>query len=247
MHKQNCQLRSKRFQQIHPEYWYLVDLAEGQWRNSTGKNEDYIIPEVKVLLDIPSIEKSKLIWQTTRFLPEHCLYARFWNNKTFGDRAPGKSSLVHELRDAKWVPQENANSISFVRPCDASVEDLPKGFPYEPGQKWIEVIEFGKTLREQSREHVQRDQQAKELGFDSSEEAKKYAELRQLLQDEEENVDDVIFRYKSRSSENKPDFPTSPVKNSELRKKRVREQVSNASEKAYEERKRRERDTKKRD
>ena len=229
----------------HPEYWYLVGMAKGQWRYKTGKDEDYIIPEVKALLDVPSIKKSKLIWQTMRFLPEHCLYARFWNNKKFGDRAPGKSSLVHELRSAKWIPQENADSISFVRPCDASVENLPKGFPYESGRKWIEAIEFGKTLREQNKEHVQRDQQAKELGFDSSEEAKKYAELRQLLQDEEENVDDVIFRYKSRSSENKPDFPTSPVKKiRNYEKKRVREQVSNAPEKAYEERKRRERDTK---
>ena len=228
----------------HPEHRYLVDIAKGQWRYNTGKNEDYIIPEIKTLLNAPSIEKSRLIWQTMCSLPEHFLQARFWNNKKFGNRAPGKSSLVHELKNAKWVPQRNANSISFVSPCNALIQDLPEGFLYEKGQKWLDAIEFGKTVREQSAKHVQQDQQAKNFGFSSSEEAKKYAELRQLLKDEEVNVDDVISQYKSSSSENKPDFPTSTVRNPELRTERVAEQINNAPEKAYEKRERRERDSK---
>ena len=225
----------------HPEHWYLVDMAKGQWRYKTGKNEDYVISEVKVLLDVPSIEKSKLIWQTMRFLPEYCLHARFWNNKKFGDRAPGKSSLVHELKDAKWVPQEDTDSISFVRPCDASVENLPKGFPYEAGRKWIEAIEFGKTYRERSKEYAQRDQQAKNLGFDSSEKAEKYAKLNRILEEQGISTDDVILRYSPRNSGTKPNFPTSSVKNPELRKERVLEQVRNAPEKVYERRDQRKR------
>ena len=228
----------------HPEHWDLVDMADGQWRYGTGRNEDYIIPEVRVLLDAPSIEKSKLIWQTMRFLPEHYLQARFWNNNKFGNRAPGKSSLVHELRNAKWVPQINGNTESFVRPCDASVEDLPEGFLYETGRKWLNAIELGRTYREQSAEYAQRNQQAKSLGFDSSEKAEKYAKLDRILGEQGISPDDVISQYSSQSSEGKPDFPTSSVKNPELRKERVLEQISNAPEKAYEERERRERHTK---
>ncbi len=228
----------------HPEHQYLVELAKGQWRYKTGKNEDYIIPEIKTLLNAPSIEKSRLIWQTMRFLPEPCLRARFWNNKKFGNRAPGKSSLVHELKNAKWVPQKNANSISFVCPCNALIEDLPEGFLYEKGQKWLDAIEFGKTVREQSAKHVQRDQQAKNFGFDSSEEVEKYAKLRQVLKAEDVVVDDIISQYDSQNNDMKPDFPTSTVRNPELRKKRVLEQLENAPEKSYEEREQRKRDTK---
>lgn len=228
----------------HPEHLYLVDMAEGQWRYNTGKNEDYIIPEIKTFLNTPSIGKSRLIWQTMSFLPEHCLRARFWNNKKFGDRPPGKSSLVHELRNAKWVPQENSNSISFVAPCDALIDDLPEGFPYEKGRKWLNAIELGKTIREQSAEYIQRDQQAKDFGFDSSEEIKKYAKLHQLLKDGKVTVEDVISKYSPRSSNAKPDFPTSTVRNPELRKKRVLKQVSNAPEKVHVKRERPERDSK---
>ena len=234
-------VEKQRISTDHPEYWYLVDMAKGQWRSNTGKNEDYVISEVKVLLDAPSIEKSKLIWQTMRFLPEHCLHARFWNNRKFGDRAPGKSSLVHELKDAKWVPQEDTDSTSFVRPCDASVENLPKGFPYEAGRKWIEAIEFGKTFRERSKEYAQRDQQAKNLGFDSSEKAEKYAKLNRILEEQGISADDVISRYSPRNSGTKPNFPTLSVKNPELRKKRVSEQLENAPAKTYEERPQRKR------
>ena len=197
-------VEEQRIPTDHPEYSYLVGMAKGQWRSNTGKNEDYVISEVKVLLEVPSIEKSKLIWQTMRFLPEHCLHARFWNNRKFGDRAPGKSSLVHELKDTKWVPQENTDSVSFVRPCDASVENLPKGFPYEAGRKWIGAIEFGKTFRERSKEYAQRDQQAKNLGFDSSEKAEKYAKLDRILKEQGISTDDVISQYSSRNSETKP-------------------------------------------
>ena len=95
-----------------------------------------------------------------------------------------------------------------------------------------------------NRNASQQDQQAKALGFESSEEAEKYAKLHRLLKDEEITVDDMIFRYSPQNSNTNPDFPTSPVKNPELRKERVLEQVRNAPEKVYEVHERRERITK---
>ena len=117
-------------------------------------------------------------------------------------------------------------------------------YPADAGEEWLNAIEFGKTANEQRDESAQRDQQAKNFGFDSSEEAERYAKLRQLLNDEEVTVDDVIFRYRSQNSQNSPDFPTSSMKTPELRKERVLEQLSNAPEKAYGVHPRRERDTK---
>ncbi|MYB66608.1 sensor histidine kinase, partial [Candidatus Poribacteria bacterium] len=156
-----------------PNLSYLIDQAEGNFRYDYGNNEDYIIPELKILYVAPSITKSNLIWRTMQSLPEKCLNAWYWTSKKDRERGrpPGKSSLVHELKKKKWVPQKDENSISFVRPCDASVEMLPKGFPYEAEQKWLKAIEFGRKTNEQKEEHTQRNQQAKERGYDSAAEA----------------------------------------------------------------------------
>lgn len=77
-----------------PNLSYLRDQAEGQWRYNTGKDEDYFIPELKILYVKPSLEKSKLIWRTMLSLPEKCLKAWYWNNNTDKQRGrpPGKSS-----------------------------------------------------------------------------------------------------------------------------------------------------------
>ncbi len=226
-----------------PNLSYLIEQAEGQWRYNTGNSEDYFIPELKILYAKPSIEKSKLIWRTMFSLPEKYLKAWYWNNNIDKqrDRPPGKSSLVHKLMKEKWVPQKDG---SFVCPSRASIDQLLKGFLYEPGQEWLEAIEFGKETREQKEEHDQRNQQAKNWGFDSSEEVEKFAELRQLLNDGEITVDDLIFQYRPQNREYSPDFPTSPVRNPIRRSKGVLEQIRNAPEKEHVEKIRNVRETK---
>ena len=252
----------------HPEYSYLVTDAPGKRvMPSTSKDEDYNIPKFDTFLLFPSLwmknghkdlaalalNTAKLIWQTMCSQPHNCLKAKFRKSKTYTEtERVGASSLVHAAKEGPWVPQKDGDSISFVRPCDASREHLPekdgfpwpKGYPHDAGETWLKAVEFGKTAKEQREEYVQRDQQAKTLGFDSSEEAEKYAELHRLLKSEKVSVDDVISQYSTQNNNTKPDFPTSTLRNPELRKKRVLEQVKNASEKAYEKRERRERDTK---
>ena len=257
----------RRILSKHPEYSYLVTDAPGERVTSTSKDEDYNIPKFDTFLLLPSVwmknghvdkapaalplNAAKLIWQTMCSQPHNCLEARFRKNSSYSDRV-GASSLVHTLKEGPWVPQKDGDSISFVRPRDASREHLPekdgfpwpKGYPHDAGEAWLNAVEFGKTAKEQKEEYSHLNQQAKNLGFESSEEAEKYAKLHRLLKNEEITVDDMISRYSSQNSNTNPDFPTSPVKNPELRKERVLEQVSNAPEKAYEERKQRERYTK---
>ena len=251
----------------HPEYSYLVTDAPGGRMTSTSKNEDYNIPKFDTFLLLPlvfmknghvdkvlaalALNAAKLIWQTMCSQPHNCLEARFRKNSSYPDRV-GASSLVHAVKEGLWVPQKDGDSISFVRACDASREHLPekdgfpwpKGYPHDAGEAWLNAIEFGKTASKQEEESTQRDQHAKNLGFDSSEKAEKYAKLDQVLKEQGLAPDDVISQYSSQKNEMKPDFPTSTVKNPELRKERVLEQVSNAPEKAYEEREQRKRDTK---
>ena len=126
----------------HPEYDNLVLNAEGQWRWDTGTDKDYTIREFEVLLNNPTTEKSRLIWRTMCSLPERCLKAVYQPNQSY-KRREGHSSLVHELRKAKWVPQKSGDSISFERPCDASIEHLLEGFQRDTGQVWLAAIGFG--------------------------------------------------------------------------------------------------------
>ena len=110
------------------------------------------------------------------------LKAQFrWNQKQ--PLVEKGSSIVSDLKEAEWVPQQDGQSISFVRPREALIEHLSEGFPYETGQKWLEVIEFGKTSKQQRLENIHKEveqnrqnQKAKEFGFGSEDEAKKAAE-----------------------------------------------------------------------
>ena len=248
----------------HPEYSYLVTEAPGGRVTSTSKDEDYNIPKFDTFLLFPSVcmkngpvdkalaalplNAAKLIWQTMCSQPHNCLEARFRKNSSYPDRV-GASSLVHAVKEGLWVPQKDGDSISFVRPRDASREHLsekdgfpwPKGYPHDAGNEWLNAVEFGKTGKEQREEYSHRNQQAKNLGFESGNEAEKYAKLHQLLKNKKITVDDVISQYGSQSSETKPDFPTASVNNPGRRKKRVLEQVRNAPEKVYESRDQRKR------
>ena len=187
----------------HPQREYLLDAPGGVWRWDTGENRDYTIPVFQILLNAPSIDKSQLVWLTMRSLPEQHLKARYRMNQSY-EAHEADSTLVHELRSTKWVPQKDGDSIAFVKPCDASREHLPekgfpwpKGHPHDAGEKWLDTIEFGKSDNAQKAENIHRDQQAKNLGFDSADEAKKHAELASLLKEQGRTPEEELAKIKS--------------------------------------------------
>ncbi len=180
----------QRIPRQHPEYHYLVENALGQWRSDTGTNKDYTISECKILIENPTTEKSRLIWLTMCSLPESYLKAVYQCNQSHRHRG-GHSSLVHELRKVKWVPQKNGDSTSFERPCNASVELLLEGFQYDKGQAWLEAVEFGKTAREQETEYILLNERAQEIGFDSADEAEKMAEIANEFRAQGKSLDEL--------------------------------------------------------
>ena len=235
----------------HPESDYLYS-APGDKESYYRINEDFLIPEFSILLNNPSIDKSQLIWRTMSHIRESYLKSQYRKSASYKSLY-GHSSLVHQLRNAKWVPQKDGDTTTFVRPCNASRDQLPmesfqwpKGFPDDAGDEWLKAIEFGKRTKEQREECDQRNQQAKDSGFTSIEELEKYAELRQLLNDGESEitVDDLISQHRSQNRQCGPDFPTSSVRDPERRRKRVLEQIRNAPKKEYVEKMRNVRETK---
>ena len=176
----------------HPENpWLKRD--EGNESNITRIDRDYIIPQFKKFLDCPSINKAELIWKTMTFLNEECLKASFRGNHKYPLRV-GVSSLVYDLRHAKWIPQKDGDSISFVLPREASIERLPEGFPYEAEQKWLQAIEFGEIAREQKVEYIQQNQRAQEMGFSSGNEAETMAEIAKAWKGEGKSPEEMLDR-----------------------------------------------------
>ena len=215
----------------HPEWRTNLSQASGRRQTDTTIDEDYTILDFDVLYNSPSIVKAKLIWRTMCSLPERHLKARFrWNQSN--ELRTADSSLVHDLRKAKWVPQKDGDLISFVFPREASIERLPEGVPYEAEQEWLQAVEFGKAAREQKAEHMQWNQTAQDLGFPSGDKAKEWGDLFQSLEEMGVSIDDVKSKFRFQNSETNPDFPTAPARNQERRSKLIVEELKNTPEKA---------------
>jgi len=170
------------------------------------------------------------------------LQAQFGRNASY--TATAKSTLVHELRKTKWVPQKNGEIYEFVQPRDAVAEKLPEGFVYQTGWQWLQALEFGKGVEEQgeaqkreterqTQEYKRKEQVLKEIGFDSPEEAEEMAKLKK------ENPEEFRkFRESIAARKERPMFPTRPVANPERRQERLGEQLNDAPDKEHEKRER---------
>ena len=152
------------------------------------------------------------------------LEARYRSNSLYGCKTAA-STLVHKLRKNKWVPQKQngREEYIFLRPIDAAVELLPKGFSYEPESEWLEAIEFGKVRREREAEERQKREQAtqeyqekfhaaKMLGFSSPEVAQDMAKIAE---------DDPEFIQQWKDKKQRAAFPERATQDSERRGKQV--------------------------
>lgn len=145
----------------NPDALYLWRVP-GQ-RYTSPIDRDYLIPGLERLMETPSLALSRLLWNTMCALGPFSRYlvATYQKNEANGPRT-AHSQLVHRLRNGSWVPQGKG---TYVRPRDASSELLPPGFPFDQGDRWLELVEFGKTAREQTASRRERQELAKQLGF----------------------------------------------------------------------------------
>ena len=160
----------------NPEWGYLRQV--GGERNASPIDTDYEIQGLADLLKNPTLALSRLVWRTMTALPKDGghLVATYRRNASAGSRQAA-SSLIHVLRSAAWVPQGHN---SFVRPSEASPDALPKGFPFDPGQRWLKAVKWGEDVIKRSEQQRQKETFARELGFSdlsTLERAKRFAFL----------------------------------------------------------------------
>lgn len=208
----------------NPDRHQLYSLG-GNWTHY-GLNRDYFIPYLAELLKTPTVELARLVWRTLVALPSHpdYLVATYRPNASNGARQAA-SLLVHELRAAAWTPQGNG---TFVRPADARRELLPKGFPYDPGYRWLKAIQFGETAARESAQAIQKEAAAKSLGFEDAAQAERLLRFNALSQERQEAILAEIDRAK------KAPVPDRALANPQHRADKVREAAKNAPDKESE-------------
>jgi hypothetical protein len=142
-------------------------LRSGEVRKASNDswkriNSDYQVIEFWQLAAAQSMAASRLIWSTMVNVvqPDQLIACYKRNNQS--PMHSGPSQLVHRLITACWVPQSDGR---FVRPADAVPEQLPAGFPFDPGWPWIQAVRFGSNAPRESEEQRRKRAIAEELGF----------------------------------------------------------------------------------
>lgn len=211
----------------NPEWNYLSRV--GGERNTSPINRDYEIEGLADLLKNPTLELSRLVWRTMAALPNDGshLEAIYQRNIRAGFRKAA-SSLIHVLRSAAWVPQENG---SFVRPSKASPDSLPEGFPFDSGQQWLKAVKWGEDAVKPSEQQRQKETSARELGFSDLSALERALRLVSIITPEEQ---ERILTDRERNAAH--EFPDQSPANPERRASRVGEMAADAPERRTEKR-----------
>lgn len=214
----------KRDCRQNPKWDYLRNV--GGDRYTSPIDRDFYIPNLAELLKAPGLELSRLVWRTLTALPSYSDYlqATYQRNQSWGARY-ADSILVHELRNAAWVPQGDGK---FVRPAEASRGALPEGFPFDSGSKGLKAIQFGSEAERQSAQKREKEDVARIAGFadaNAMERAKRFAAL---PEEEQERF------FAEREAAAKSAIPDRDPANPQRRARNVAEQAENASDKESE-------------
>jgi hypothetical protein len=233
-------IERRKVSENHPD-WPRFDKLGGIVVNQFGTNSDFSVTALKCFLSVCTLKKSKLVWRTMRDGDtDRKLHAFFGRNGSYSEY--GASSLVHDLRTSRWVPQSIGQNIIFVKPGDAFPEKLPDGFEYQTGWKWIQEIEFAKhaeilreatKLEEEKRtaEYKQKTESASVLGFDSAENGIEAAKLQKDNPDGYRKLMEETYTPKAT-------FPTRSTVNPERRQEKLEQDFDEAPAKQYEKRER---------
>lgn len=169
--------------------------APGFTFTPTGIDRDFVIPELKALLETPTLPLSRLVWNTMRRRSddERILRACFRYNQS-NDPHFAASQLVHQLRESAWIPQGDG---TFVRPAEASTDLLPEEFVINSGWPWLVAIRFGTETEARAEQRRKALEIATELGFSDEAalaDAKRFAELdpaarQRILAEHQDSID----------------------------------------------------------
>jgi hypothetical protein len=209
----------------NPQRDYLYS-ASGQWTTEYEINQDYYIPELQHFINFRSIKSSQLIWRTMCSDSQGKLKAKYRCNKSHS-LLYADSQIVHSLRQAEWVPQQNG---VFVTPSRASRNQLLEGFPFDEGWEWLKAISFGEDEKKQSDKFRLQEYMRNQVGFQSQADLERALEFTKIPVEEQQRI---LAEYVQRRNFELPEnTPSNPQRRSE----KVSEQAKDAPERISEER-----------
>jgi len=192
---------------------------------SSGIHVDYYIDHLPEFLRLQSIAASRLIWEALIKADNSVSHAKYRPNQQYQTQVV-ESQLVFQLRQCEWIPDKQG---VFHSPQEISRTELRDDFPYDARNGVLEAIGFGENARLQSEEYVARSKMAKEIGFDSLEEAEETSHLLKELKNDGVTNNDLIAYAAQRRQVTQPE---QSAPNPERRKRGVRERRENAPDKA---------------
>ncbi|MCD2514708.1 hypothetical protein LQ564_00090 [Massilia sp. G4R7] len=212
----------------NPQWPYLRTAPGGRQGNSI--NRDFLLTaEAWSLLGAKRLDTALLFWNVLRkadFL-QPSIWRACYQVTEKGGPLYAPSQLICQLQSYAWVPQTDG---SFVKPSEASLANLPRGFYVDPNAKWLEAIGFGAAEKKRITENTQRAAQRDELGFKSEEELRRAQEFVKLSEEQQRRILEEIAQRQHEPVE----LPERAVRNLALRQQRVGDEARKTPEKEAE-------------
>ena len=247
------EVKEQKIPYRHPKRNHLLSAPGQRIRNEI--DEDYTIPAFEALFDKPNLDKARLIWQTMDSLSSIYLTAKYRKSKN-KEFHYAESSLVHDLRNAEWVPQKCGESQHM--PDEATkrilahdlgkIEWIPQKQGKILGLRFVRPCDASSELLPEDFSHHHRREWIRKVEF--GENARKKSEdhialtrnvqkigfasadsAKRWAEIEKMGISPDEVRSKFMSS---PEFPTRSVSNPERRQATLAEQFRDAPEKEYE-------------
>lgn len=184
----------------------------------TAIDEDHSISGIDQYLAQQSVLASRLIWEALIRADRRSATARFRPNQQYPIRE-SKSQLVCHLKRQAWIPDIAG---VFQKPEDMTKDDLRADFPYDDRNALLTAIGFGERAKKRSEDYRVKNEAAKEMGFDSAEEAEEMAKFARETGLAPGELRFLVFQHQRASQ------PEESVPNPERRRKGVLERRDNA-------------------
>lgn len=161
---------------------YNIKLRNDAKVTSQSTDIDYTVESIEKLLCSKSVAVSKIVWHVLleKGKGPWCKYttARYAPNGSSTTRTC-ESTLVYYLKTIAWIPNKRG---VFCKPADLRVEELRRDFPFEPENKLLLALDFGKIFVDVNGKNAQLIEKAEAAGLHviSEEEYRKFEEWKKL-------------------------------------------------------------------
>lgn len=166
-------VRVSTFSNPHSDQLWQDCIKRSAKQTHTGIDLDYSITHLEKYLMAQSLNASRLVWSALIRAGKETAKARFTPNQKYLIRE-SDSQLVYHLKHHSWIPDITG---VFRKPEDMTRDTLPKDFPFDDRNGLLTAIGFGANAKKRSEEYQEKNDAAKNIGFNSFEEADRLAKL----------------------------------------------------------------------